>query len=49
MYLFSVGHSDRYQNESEEGIGCCGCILMGISYFLVGIFLPFSLCLTIKV
>lgn len=34
---------------SDNDIGCCGCILIGLSYLLVGMFFPFSLCMTIKV
>ncbi|CAG2251577.1 STOM [Mytilus edulis] len=34
---------------SDDGPGCCGCILMGLSYFIVGIFFPFSLAMCIKI
>ncbi|CAG2224283.1 STOM [Mytilus edulis] len=43
-----VKHSDNIQ-EDDNGIGCCGCILMGLSYVLVALFFPFSLCMTIKI
>lgn len=43
-----VGHADRGEN-SDDGPGCCGCILMGLSFFLVGIFFPFSLAMCIKI
>ncbi|XP_013412687.1 mechanosensory protein 2 [Lingula anatina] len=45
----------RQQNVHQMGpddggsIGCCGYILMGISYLLIGCTLPFSLCMCIKV
>ncbi|VDI10187.1 Hypothetical predicted protein [Mytilus galloprovincialis] len=42
-----VKHSDNSQGD-DGGIGCCGCILMGLSYVLVVLFFPFSLCMTIK-
>ncbi|CAG2219991.1 STOM [Mytilus edulis] len=34
---------------SDNDIGCCGCILIGLSYILVVLFFPFSLCMTIKI
>ncbi|XP_063425124.1 stomatin-like isoform X1 [Mytilus trossulus] len=34
---------------SDDGPGCCGCILMGLSYFIVGMFFPFSLAMCIKI
>ena len=39
----------RNVQEPDDGIGCCGYILMGFSYCLVALFFPFSLCLTIKI
>lgn len=39
----------RSEPEDGGGLGCCGCILMGLSYVLVALFFPFSLCMTIKV
>jgi len=35
--------------HTEEGIGTCGWILVGLSYFLCILSFPFSLCLTVKV
>ena len=41
---------DRCVSDSpSEGIGCCGYVLMGLSYLLILITFPFSLCLCIKV
>jgi hypothetical protein len=33
----------------DEGFGCCGYFLIGISYLLVALSFPFSLCCCIKV
>lgn len=46
---YQMGDQRNMQDSSEDGIGCCGCILMGLSYLLVGLFFPFSLCMTIKI
>lgn len=35
--------------DSEPGLGCCGCVLMGISIFILLIFFPFSLICSLKV
>ncbi|CAF1213407.1 unnamed protein product [Adineta ricciae] len=37
------------RRSSTEGIGVCGWVLVVLSYFMVGITFPFSLCLCIKV
>lgn len=39
----------RQQEESEEGIGCCGYILFALSLFMIVITFPVSLCACIKV
>ena len=41
--------NDDPRQSSYEGIGACGYILVGLSYFLVVISFPFSLCICIKV
>ncbi|CAG2224285.1 STOM [Mytilus edulis] len=46
---YQMGDQRNMQDSSEDGIGCCGCILMGLSYILVILFFPFSLCMTIKI
>ncbi|XP_063415483.1 stomatin-like [Mytilus trossulus] len=46
---YQMGDQRNMQDSSEDGIGCCGCILMGLSYFLVILFFPVSLCMTIKI
>ncbi|VDI10186.1 Hypothetical predicted protein [Mytilus galloprovincialis] len=46
---YQMGDQRNMQDSSEDGIGCCGCILMGLSYLLVALFFPFSLCMTIKI
>jgi len=33
----------------KHGVGFCGCILMGLSFILIVITFPFSLCLCFKV
>ncbi|KAJ8300198.1 hypothetical protein KUTeg_021717 [Tegillarca granosa] len=37
------------QADQDGGLGCCGCILMGLSILIIIIFFPLSLCSTIKV
>ncbi|KAJ8300338.1 hypothetical protein KUTeg_021857 [Tegillarca granosa] len=37
------------QDDHDGGLGCCGCVLMGLSIFIILIFFPFSLCFSIKV
>ncbi|XP_076090429.1 stomatin-like isoform X1 [Mytilus galloprovincialis] len=44
-----VGPDARQVIVSDDGPGCCGCILMGLSYFIVVIFFPFSLAMCIKI
>lgn len=40
----------RYDaRDADEGIGICGTLLVGLSYFLVAITVPFSLCCCIKI
>ena len=46
-YIFYF--EDDAQQDAKEGYGCCGYFLMGLSYFLVFISFPFSLCCCIKV
>ncbi|XP_052076150.1 stomatin-like isoform X1 [Mytilus californianus] len=46
---YQMGDQRNMQDSSDDGIGCCGCILMGLSYLLVALFFPFSLCMTIKI
>ncbi|KAJ8300803.1 hypothetical protein KUTeg_022322 [Tegillarca granosa] len=36
-------------SDEDDSLGCCGCILMGLSCLLVVICFPFSLCFTIKI
>lgn len=35
--------------QTDEGPGCCGCILMVVSYLIVALFFPFSLVMCIKI
>lgn len=44
VVLFIAG-----QQKAPHGIGCCGYFLLGISYFVICVTLPFSLCFCIKV
>ncbi|XP_014672878.1 PREDICTED: mechanosensory protein 2-like [Priapulus caudatus] len=39
----------EYTAASTEGVGCCGWVLTILSYLVIGITLPFSLCFTLKV
>ena len=45
MYLFLVVSAD----ESDSGVGLCGLLLTMISWGLVLVTLPFSLCVCFKV
>lgn len=36
-------------NEESTGFGCCGWFLTVISWFLVGVTFPFSLCVCLRV
>ena len=45
MYLFLVVTAD----ESDSGVGLCGLLLTMISWGLVLVTLPFSLCVCFKV
>lgn len=47
--MTSSGMTDDPRQSPNEGIGACGWILVILSYFLVAITFPFSLCLCIKV
>lgn len=42
-------HADDKEGSTEEGPGCCGYVLIAISYFFIIITFPFSLFLCIKV
>ncbi|CAF0955787.1 unnamed protein product [Adineta steineri] len=41
--------SDDTRQSANEGLGACGWILVILSYFLVAITCPFSLCICVKV
>ncbi|CAH1787609.1 unnamed protein product [Owenia fusiformis] len=45
----ALSRQDDKNTQAEEGIGCCGYILMGLSYLLIIITFPISLCMCIKV
>ncbi|CAF3951061.1 unnamed protein product [Rotaria magnacalcarata] len=45
----NTGFSDDPRQSPNDGIGACGWILVVLSYILVGLTVPFSLCLCIKV
>ncbi|CAF3535215.1 unnamed protein product [Rotaria socialis] len=52
VQVIRTGYSTNNQNDirnTEEGIGACGWILVILSYILVILTFPFSLCVTIKV
>ena len=36
-------------NEESTGFGCCGWFLTVISWFLIGVTFPFSLCVCLRV
>jgi len=40
---------DSHTNDTDAGIGLCGWILFGISWLMVFVTLPFSLCVLLKV
>lgn len=46
---FQPGGYAKDDRDSEPGLGCCGCVLMGISIFILLIFFPFSLICSLKV
>lgn len=43
------GFGQKDDRDAETGLGCCGCVLMGISIFILFIFFPFSLICSLKV
>ena len=47
--MYFAGGFAKDDRDSEPGLGCCGCVLMGISIFILCIFFPFSLICSLKV
>ncbi|XP_033732652.1 band 7 protein AGAP004871-like isoform X2 [Pecten maximus] len=47
-YDENKGRPQYGYNDEEAGLGCCGCLLMGFSCFLIFIFFPFSMCACMK-
>lgn len=47
--MVATGYNNDPRKSPNEGIGVCGYVLVGFSYFLALLTFPFSLCLCIKV
>jgi erythrocyte band 7 integral membrane protein len=47
--MVTTGYNEDPRGTPNDGSGVCGYILVGLSYFLVAITFPFSLCVCIKV
>ena len=45
MFIIGVVNED----QTEDGPGCCGIVLVALSYVLLVILFPFSLCCSLKV